>query len=228
MSVHLWQGGLGLPERDFCFNRENGTALIRREYVAHLARMLKLLGSPGEAATAAAEKVMEFETALAQAWRKLEDLRDPEKNYHKMTAVDLTGNHTPLIDWNRRLDAMSLRPEVVIVGQPEFFTTLNQLLVKTPVPILKDYLRQQLVSIHAEYLGKDREESLRAKLLSDVHAPQKWRVNAPPLEHSRVPGSIWHQTRSSHVAVTGITRESLVRPSIAKRWSIGTSAWPLY
>ncbi|MEI7927668.1 MAG: M13 family metallopeptidase N-terminal domain-containing protein [Verrucomicrobiales bacterium] len=90
---------------------------------------------------------MEFETALAQASRKLEDLRDPEKNYHKMTAVDLTGNHTPLIDWNRRLDAMSLRPEVVIVGQPEFSTTLNQLLVKTPVPILKDYLRLQLVSI---------------------------------------------------------------------------------
>ena len=158
MSVHLWQGGLGLPERDFYFNREKGTALIRREYVAHLARMLKLLGRSGDAATAAAEHVMEFETALAKASRKLEDLRDPEKNYHQMTAVDLTGGHTPLIDWDRRLDAMSLRPEVVIVGQPEFFTALNRLLVKTPVPILKDYLRLQLVSIYAEYLGKAWEE----------------------------------------------------------------------
>ena len=158
MSVHLWQGGLGLPERDFYFNREKGTALIRREYVAHLARMLKLLGRSGDAATAAAEHVMEFETALAKASRKLEDLRDPEKNYHQMTAVDLTEGHTPLIDWDRRLDAMSLRPEVVIVGQPEFFTALNRLLVKTPVPILKDYLRLQLVSIYAEYLGKAWEE----------------------------------------------------------------------
>jgi len=169
ISVHIWQGGLGLPERDFYFNREKGTALIRREYVAHLARMLKLLGRSGEAATTAGEKVMEFETALAQASRKLEDLRDPEKNYHKMTAVDLTGNHTPLIDWNRRLGAMGLAPEVVIVGQPEFFTALNQLLVKTPVPILKDYLRLQLVSIYAEYLGKaweDEDFSFNGKVLA--------------------------------------------------------------
>ena len=33
---------------------------------------------------------MAFETALAKASRKLEDLRDPEKNYNKMTPADLT------------------------------------------------------------------------------------------------------------------------------------------
>ncbi len=44
MSVHLQQGGLGLPDRDFYFNSEAGVANIRKEYVAHLEKMLKLIG----------------------------------------------------------------------------------------------------------------------------------------------------------------------------------------
>jgi putative endopeptidase len=154
MSVHIGQGGLGLPDRDFYFNSEKGIAQIRKEYVAHLARMLKLMGRPEPDSVKAASDVIKFETALAKASRKLEDLRDPEKNYNKMSPENLTGKHTPLIVWDRRLAAMSLHPDYVIVGQPEFFTALNRLLGKTPVPVLKDYLRLQLVSDYAKYLGK--------------------------------------------------------------------------
>jgi putative endopeptidase len=155
MSVHLGQGGLGLPDRDFYFNSEKGIAQIRKEYVAHLARMLKLMGRSDQDSLKAANDLMKFETALAKASRKLEDLRDPEKNYNKMSPENLTGKHTPLIVWDRRLAAMSLHPDYVIVGQPEFFTALNRLLGKTPVPVLKDYLRVRLVSDYAEYLGKN-------------------------------------------------------------------------
>ena len=44
MSVHLTQGGLGLPDRDFYVNPDTGVAHIRTEYVAHIARTLKELG----------------------------------------------------------------------------------------------------------------------------------------------------------------------------------------
>src|SRR6266849_6477229 len=44
MSVHLSQGGLGLPDRDFYVNPDTGVAHIREEYVAHIARTLKMLG----------------------------------------------------------------------------------------------------------------------------------------------------------------------------------------
>ena len=169
MSVHAGQGGLGLPERDFYFNKEKGTANIRKEYVAHLTRMLKLLGRDDRDAQKAAKSVMDFETALAKASRKLEDLRDPEKNYNKMSAADLTTKHTPLIVWNKRLASMSLHPDYVIVGQPEFFTALNRLLKKTPVPVLKDYLRLHLVSEYSKYLGKtwdDENFAFFGKVLS--------------------------------------------------------------
>ena len=153
MSVHLSQGGLGLPDRDFYVNPDSGVARIRTEYVAHLGRTLKMLGRGDAEATTAAANVMAFETALAKASRKLEDLRDPVANYNKMTPAELTSKYTPAINWAERLAVWNLRPDSVVVGQPEFFTALQGLIQSTPVPVLKDYLRFQLVSAYSPYLS---------------------------------------------------------------------------
>ena len=153
MSVHLSQGGLGLPDRDFYVNPDTGVARIRTEYVAHLARTLKMLGRDDAAAQTAAANVMAFETALAKSSRKLEDLRDPVANYNKMTPAQLTSKYTPAINWAERLAVWNLRPDSVVVGQPEFFTALQGLIQSTPVPVLQDYLRFQLVSQYSPYLS---------------------------------------------------------------------------
>lgn len=179
MSVHLEQGGLGLPERDFYFNEEQGVAHIRDEYVAHLTRTLQLLGKPADAARTAATNIMAFETALARASRKLEDLRDPERNYNKMTPADLTQKHTPAIAWAARLGGWDLRPSQVIVGQPEFFSALEGLLKATPVPVLQDYLRFQLVSGFSPYLSRAFDEEHFAfydRVLSGQKEPRpRWK-----------------------------------------------------
>jgi putative endopeptidase len=154
MAVHLSQGGLGLPDRDFYLNPEKSIAHIRDEYVAHLGRLLRLLGDDDPTATRAATEVMAFETALAKASRPLEALRDPIKNYNKMSPGDVTTHHTPSIQWSTRLDAWRLHTATVIVGQPEFFSAMDRLLQHTPVPVLKGYLRTQLVSAYAPSLSK--------------------------------------------------------------------------
>ena len=153
MAVHVSQGGLGLPERDFYFNPDTGVARIREEYVAHIARTLQLLGRDAAAAKTSAQNVMAFETALAKASRKLEDLRDPVANYNKMTPGLLTSKYTPSIAWTERLAAWNLRPDSIIVGQPEFFTALQSLVQSTPAPTLQDYLRYQLITTYSPYLG---------------------------------------------------------------------------
>ena len=153
MSVHLSQGGLGLPDRDFYVNPDTGVAHIREEYVAHIARTLKMLGRDDAGAKTAAANVMAFETALAKASRKLEDLRDPVANYNKMTPVQLTSKYTPSIAWSDRLAVFGVRTDSVVVGQPEFFTALQTLVQSTPVPVLQDYLRYQLVTSYAPYLS---------------------------------------------------------------------------
>ena len=158
MSVHLQQGGLGLPDRDYYFNPDPGVAKNRTEYVTHLGNMLKLIGEDEAAAKANAAKIMEFETALAKVSRKLEDLRDPVRNYNKMTPAEVTQKHTPSIAWNDRLAAWNLNASYVVVGQPEFFTGVESLLKKTPVPILRDYLRFHLVSEFSPFLSKDIDD----------------------------------------------------------------------
>ena len=125
MSVHLQQGGLGLPDRDFYFNSEAGVANIRKEYVAHLEKMLKLIGTDDAAAKENAARIMDFETALAKISRKLEDLRDPIRNYNKMTVADVRQKHTPSIAWDDQLAGWNLRPSYIVVGQPEFFTGVD-------------------------------------------------------------------------------------------------------
>ncbi|WP_445146157.1 M13 family metallopeptidase [Dyella sp. Tek66A03] len=155
MAVHLGQGGLGLPERDYYFNQEPGVAKARVAYVEHLQRMFRLLGADDAAARKSATQVMAFETALAKVSRPLADLRDPEKNYNKIAPADFTGKVTPAIAWSERLKAWKLSPETVIVGQPEFFGGLQALLAKTPVPVLRDYLRVHLADAYAAYLSQD-------------------------------------------------------------------------
>ncbi len=154
MAVHLSQGGLGLPDRDYYFNNEAGVAKTRTEYVSHLQHMLKLLGNDDQTATTQASQIMAFETSLAKVSRKLEDLRDSLRNYNKMTLAEVR-QKTPSIDWNAKLVAWNLHPTFVVVGQPEFFSGLDGLLKKTPMPVLKDYLRFHLLSEYAPFLSKD-------------------------------------------------------------------------
>jgi putative endopeptidase len=158
MAVQLNQGGLGLPERDFYFNPEAGVAKVRAEYVDHIARTLGLLGRDPIDAQAAAAAVMAFETQLATASRKLEDLRDPEKNYNKMTPAELTAKYTPSLDWTARLAQWGVEPDYVIVGQPEYFAAMDSLVRDTPVPVLQDYLRYHLVDDYADYLGSSFDQ----------------------------------------------------------------------
>jgi putative endopeptidase len=179
MAVHIQQGGLGLPDRDFYFNKEAEVAAIRKEYVSHLHNMLKLEGAGDEAAAASAMNIMDFEMALAKVSRKLEDLRDPQRNYNKMSLDDVRSKETPSIAWDDRLRVWNLHPSSVIVGQPEFFGGLEALLKKTPVPVLRDYLRFHLASEYAPFLSKeiDQEDfNFYHKVLSGQKEPRpRWK-----------------------------------------------------
>jgi putative endopeptidase len=158
MSVHVWQGGLGLPNRDFYVNPNSKIRTIRERYVAHIAHMLRLLGRGDAQATAAAAGVMAFETSLAKASRKLEDTRDPLTNYHRITSVDLTRRYTPSIAWAEHLAAWNIHPDFIAVGQPEYLDALDRTLKRTPISVLRDYLRFRLVSEYADYLSPEFDD----------------------------------------------------------------------
>ncbi|MGH7654396.1 MAG: M13 family metallopeptidase [Gemmatimonadaceae bacterium] len=153
MALHFYQGGLGLPDRAYYFDTDSRAKKLRAEYVTHVGKMFELLGdAPARAATEAAT-VMALETQLAGASRKLEDLRDPHKNYHAMS-LDSLAKLTPAIRWRPFLAEGGIRGvNSVIVGQPEFYQQLEETLTSLPLADLKAYLRWQLANTYAAEAG---------------------------------------------------------------------------
>ena len=154
MQLQLHQTGLGLPNRDYYFNRDARTANIRREYGRHVANMLRLLGQDSTAARAGSSRIVRLETALAQSSKKLEALRDPYANYHKLSVAQLD-KLTPGLRWRSWLTQLdAAKVDTVIVGQPAYYQTVGQLLQKTPLADWRDYLRWHLVSEFAGQLSQ--------------------------------------------------------------------------
>ncbi len=153
-ALFLGQGGLGLGIRDYYFNTDDQTVKIRTEYVKHLQAMLRLIGQN----EAGAKSIMKLETDLAKASKKLEDLRDPIKNYNKMTVASL-GKITPNINWNSIFTVLGVaKADSVIVGQPEFYKALNTFVKSYSIEDWKTYLKWDLVNTYAAYLNSDIEK----------------------------------------------------------------------
>ena len=146
MTYKLWQGGIGLPEREYYFKTDSATKNIRNEYVKYIATMLHMAGDDSLTANKAAADILAMETKLAQASRKLADLRDPYANYNKKAIADL-GKMSASIDWNNFLTTEGVKSiDSVIVGQPEFFKALETILKSTPINVWKSYVRFNLIS----------------------------------------------------------------------------------
>lgn len=150
-ALYISQGGLGLPNRDYYFNKDARTVKIVTDYkTKHLVKMLGFINTNYASGAAS---VFTLEKSLASKSRKLEDLRDPYANYNKMSIAELN-KLTPKINWNDIFLSLNIKTDSVIVGQPEFFTQLNKLLTTTPISHWKNYLRFHLLSNYADYLNK--------------------------------------------------------------------------
>jgi putative endopeptidase len=157
VAIYVNQGGLGLPDRNFYLNTDAATVHIRNEYGKLIADVLTLLGEPK--GRSAAHGVMAFESALARSSRTVGDMRDPVTNYNRMTPAEFTRDYTPTIGWVDRLATWNLRPDSIIVRQPEYFAALDRVLRQTPISVLKDYFRFHLVAAYAPYLSPSVDQA---------------------------------------------------------------------
>ncbi len=149
-ALSFSQGGISLPERDYYV--ADRFAKERAAYKKHIAKMFGLLGDSEKDAAAEVKAVMEIETALAKASRKLEDLTDPVANYHKLSVADFQKT-IPIFALDRYLTAAhAAKTDAVVVGQPEFFTALQTLLKTRSLDDLKLYLRWHVLTAAAPML----------------------------------------------------------------------------
>jgi putative endopeptidase len=149
----VFQGGLGLPDRDYYTKTDDKSKSIRDEYLKHVARMFELMGDDAAKAASEAQAVMALETKLAEASKTRVERRDPQKNYHRMTLAQMK-DVGPTFDWPAYFQRVGLSQKAdVNVAQPEFFKAFDQQLTATPLADWQTYLRWNLINNAAAYLS---------------------------------------------------------------------------
>ncbi|HZE09816.1 MAG TPA: M13 family metallopeptidase [Gemmatimonadaceae bacterium] len=147
------QGGLSLPDRDYYLNPAQRYADIRSKYQDHVAKMFELAGESAAQAATDAQRVVSVETALARPAKTRVELRDPNGNYHKMTAAELA-QAAPGFNWpsffagEGRSDISTIN-----VQNPVFLKAVDSLLTSAPVDDWKAYLRWHVIDAAAPELS---------------------------------------------------------------------------
>ncbi len=148
-----FQGGLGMPDRDYYVAEDEKKRQLMAEYQKHVAHMLALLGQEAEQAAADAARIVAFETRLAVACRPRTEMRVLEKLYNR---IDVNGlkQLTPKLPWDAYLAATGY-PGVTeaSIATPEFFEALETAVHDTDPAVLRAYLRWHLVNSAAGVLS---------------------------------------------------------------------------
>ncbi len=152
--LHLWQGGLGMPERDYYLLDQPEQKRVRDAYVKHVEKLLTLAGADKNEARQAREVVMRIETTLAKHSMRKEDTRDSEKTYHKLSTKQLQ-KLAPRINWPRYFALTGAKGlDTVIVAQPDFFKGLNDMLADISLEEWRVYIEWHLTNSLASLLSE--------------------------------------------------------------------------
>ena len=155
MIMHVSQGGLGLPNRDYYTQTDSTSEAIKAEYVNFITDMLGFIGYDEEKAQSAAPGIMQLETALAEASMTNVEERDPIKTYNKFALSELD-QQTPQFQWSAFFEQLEADPvDSVVVGQPDFLKEMNELLAQQEVSVIKDYLKFNVINDAAAYLNHE-------------------------------------------------------------------------
>jgi endothelin-converting enzyme/putative endopeptidase len=150
-------GGLGLPDRDYYIKTDAKSEETRQKYLAYIAQILSLTGTPPAQAKQDAATILRIETTLAKASLTRVQRRDPYNLYHKMKVSDLSAIN-PAVPWPAYLAAQGV-PNIstVNVAEPEFQKAVDKVLTTESLEALKTYLRFHIITAAATSLSKPFE-----------------------------------------------------------------------
>ena len=150
--LYVFQGGLGLPDRDYYIKNDDKLKEYREKYVGFVGN---ILGQAGDAnAGKSAREIFVLETRLARAhWTNVES-RDAVKTYNKVTVADLA-KQFPGFDWDAWTKELGVNGvPAVVVNQPSYLKALAATVNELPVDAWKPYLKASLLNGFAPYLNK--------------------------------------------------------------------------
>lgn len=172
-----WQGGLGLPDREYYSLEDAKSKEIQKKYAIHIEKMLQLGGIAN--APDLAKKIMVLETTLAAQHMKKEQTRDIVKLYNKYAIKDLN-QLMPDFNWDNMLkNAGIVNQQNIVVAQIDYLKSLNNIIKTTPITTWKAYLKWNAIHGSARSLNTALENEnfdFYGKTLNGIQTQQPlWR-----------------------------------------------------
>jgi predicted metalloendopeptidase len=177
----IYQTGLSLPDRDYYTKTDEKSAVIRKDFLAHVAKQLQAAGVAPREAAAQAQAILALETSLAEShWTRVE-LRDPVRTYNRLDLAGLK-KAAPRFDWDGYLGAVGLKGVTAFdVSTPRLIERLETVLAKTPPASWRAYLRWHLLTDAAGVRALPRAMSDEAFWFKAHHftgekaQPERWK-----------------------------------------------------
>jgi putative endopeptidase len=148
-ALNVYQGGLGMPDRDYYLSTDPKLTDTKAKYLQHLTNVLNLAGEKNAAARAKA--ILAFETKVAKVhWTRAES-RDANKTYNKMSLAEVR-KFAPGFDFPAYLKDEGANVDYVLIYQPSAFKGISGLIGSTPLSVLRDQLLVRSLDSYAPYL----------------------------------------------------------------------------
>ncbi|MCL2596304.1 MAG: M13 family metallopeptidase [Paludibacter sp.] len=177
--VQTYQGGFAMGEREYYLDNDEATKNIREAYKKHVVKMFELCGFDDAAAQKNMEAVMKIETALATAAYDNVTLRDPQRNYNKMSFEDLQ-KLVSEIDWKTYMTTFGIKAvDSLSVGQKEHLKQAGIIIATEPLENQIAYLQWCAINQNASFLSDDiylQHFDFYGKTMSGKKEPQpRWK-----------------------------------------------------
>ncbi len=141
---YLSQGGLGLPNKGYYFDQDTRSIELREKYKNHIVRVFELIDLP--ISLEEVEMIYGIEEKLAACSRSQEENRDNNAKYNPYSVSEIA-KQNPNFNWTKYFEGIGLpKKDKIIVQQPEFFQTLDKLLVDIPIENWSLYLQWKVLN----------------------------------------------------------------------------------
>lgn len=157
-AVYLGANGLGLPDRDYYLDQDEKSKEIRQKYKEHIARMLQMLGDSNDDASAAADKILAMETALAEPRLDKVESRDA-RNFNNPRTIDEADAMLSTINVKKLIADLGITKDfdTLIVTQLRYTKALNEFMRSTPLEDIKTLVRWDTFNSATGLLSTDVE-----------------------------------------------------------------------
>lgn len=158
--AQIYQGGLGLPDRDYYTENNEVAKYLQQEYKKYIANLLLASGLyHANKINEIVRNIYSIEEKLAKASMTRIEMRDPHKMYNKMTLDELQ-HITPNFDWKLYFEQLGKNDiSSLNINQPNFLKELSMLIKNIPLEHWKQYFTFHLLNSYATYLNADLEKT---------------------------------------------------------------------